>query len=115
MSANKGTPLVEMRDISISFGGVHAVDRVSVDLYPGEVVGVLIVDDQPKCWSLLNFGSLKNCGDGHRLLQQVDVTQLDQLHSVGLGLLNGLCVGAGSEPGLDLAVSDRSLLPAHVP
>lgn len=35
------TPLVEMRDICISFGGVHAVDHVSVDLYPGEVVGLL--------------------------------------------------------------------------
>ena len=34
-------PLVEMRNISISFGGVHAVDDVSVDLYPGEVVGLL--------------------------------------------------------------------------
>jgi D-xylose transport system ATP-binding protein len=36
-----GTPLVEMRDISIAFGGVKAVDHVSIDLYPGEVVGVL--------------------------------------------------------------------------
>lgn len=35
------TPLVEMRDISISFGGVKAVDHVSVDLHPGEVVGLL--------------------------------------------------------------------------
>ncbi|HCK19473.1 MAG TPA: ABC transporter ATP-binding protein, partial [Thalassospira sp.] len=34
-------PLVEMRDIHISFGGVKAVDGVSIDLYPGEVVGVL--------------------------------------------------------------------------
>jgi len=36
-----GTPLVEMRDVSVSFGGVKAVDHVSVDLYPGEVVGLL--------------------------------------------------------------------------
>ncbi len=35
------TPLVEMRDIQISFGGIKAVDHVSVDLYPGEVVGLL--------------------------------------------------------------------------
>ena len=34
-------PLVEMRDIFVSFGGVHAVDGVSVDLYPGEVVGLV--------------------------------------------------------------------------
>lgn len=36
-----GTPLVDMRDICISFGGVHAVDHVSIDLHPGEVVGLL--------------------------------------------------------------------------
>lgn len=35
------TPLVEMKEISIAFGGVHAVDHASVDLYPGEVVGLL--------------------------------------------------------------------------
>ena len=35
------TPLVEMRDVSIAFGGIRAVDHVSIDLYPGEVVGLL--------------------------------------------------------------------------
>ncbi|XOY55543.1 MAG: ATP-binding cassette domain-containing protein [Rhodobacterales bacterium] len=36
-----GTPLVEMRNISIAFGGIRAVDGVSLDLYAGEVVGLL--------------------------------------------------------------------------
>ena len=36
-----GTPLVEMRDISIAFGGIRAVDHASVDLFPGEVVALL--------------------------------------------------------------------------
>ncbi|MVO17331.1 ATP-binding cassette domain-containing protein [Parasedimentitalea huanghaiensis] len=35
------TPLVELKDICVSFGGIHAVDHVSVDLHPGEVVGLL--------------------------------------------------------------------------
>ena len=38
---NNGTPLVEMRDMSLAFGGIKAVDHVSIDLYAGEVVGVL--------------------------------------------------------------------------
>lgn len=37
----KRVPLVEMRNIKIAFGGVHAVDGVSVDLYPGEVIGLV--------------------------------------------------------------------------
>ncbi len=36
-----GQPLVEMRGMSISFGGVRAVDDVSLDLRGGEVVGLL--------------------------------------------------------------------------
>ena len=41
LRAQGATPLVEMEDISIAFGGIKAVDHVSVDLYPGEVVGLL--------------------------------------------------------------------------
>lgn len=38
---NKATALVEMKDVSIAFGGIKAVDHVDIDLYPGEVVAVL--------------------------------------------------------------------------
>jgi len=42
----RGTPdssrcLVELRNIRKAFGGVHAVDDVSLNLYPGEVVALL--------------------------------------------------------------------------
>ncbi|RYE51644.1 MAG: sugar ABC transporter ATP-binding protein [Hyphomicrobiales bacterium] len=35
------TPLVEMTDISIAFGGIKAVDHASISLHRGEVVGLL--------------------------------------------------------------------------
>jgi D-xylose transport system ATP-binding protein len=35
------TPIVEMRDIRVAFGGVHAVEGVSVDVLPGEVIGLV--------------------------------------------------------------------------
>jgi D-xylose transport system ATP-binding protein len=41
MTTETRTPLVEMRDIHVSFGGIKAVDGVTCDLYPGEVVGLL--------------------------------------------------------------------------
>src|SRR3954462_11394223 len=34
-------PLVELREIRKAFGGVHAVDGVSVNLFVGEVVALL--------------------------------------------------------------------------
>jgi ABC-type uncharacterized transport system ATPase subunit len=35
------TPLVEFRNIVKTFGGVHAVENVSLDLAEGEVLGLL--------------------------------------------------------------------------
>jgi D-xylose transport system ATP-binding protein len=35
------TPLVEMRDIHVSFGGLRAVNGVTITLYPGEVVALV--------------------------------------------------------------------------
>jgi len=35
------TPLVELKNMRVAFGGVHAVDDVTVDLFPGEVVALV--------------------------------------------------------------------------
>ncbi len=41
MTVDDRTPLVEMRNVRVSFGGVHAVEDVSITLFPGEVVGLV--------------------------------------------------------------------------
>jgi D-xylose transport system ATP-binding protein len=41
MTVAARTPLVEMRDINVAFGGIHAVRDVSIDLHEGEVVGIV--------------------------------------------------------------------------
>ena len=41
MSEQPRIPLVEMRDIDVAFGGVHAVRSVTIDLHAGEVVGLV--------------------------------------------------------------------------
>ncbi len=41
MTVDERPPLVEMRNISVAFGGVHAVRDVSVDLREGEVIGLV--------------------------------------------------------------------------
>ena len=38
---NTQAPLVEMRDINVAFGGVHAVRDVTIDLKAGEVIGLV--------------------------------------------------------------------------
>ena len=34
MTERSGTTLAELRNIRVAFGGVHAVDDVTIDLYP---------------------------------------------------------------------------------
>jgi len=41
MAVAERVPLLEMRNIRVAFGGVHAVDNVSIDLNAGEVVGLV--------------------------------------------------------------------------
>ena len=40
-STTPQVPLVEMRNMRVSFGGVHAVNDVSIYLQPGEILGVV--------------------------------------------------------------------------
>jgi D-xylose transport system ATP-binding protein len=40
-NTDAGAALVEMRDINVAFGGVHAVRNATIDLRAGEVVGVV--------------------------------------------------------------------------
>ncbi len=41
MTVAERTPLVEMRNINVAFGGVHAVRDATIDLYAGEVIGLV--------------------------------------------------------------------------
>jgi D-xylose transport system ATP-binding protein len=41
MADYSASPLVEMRNIFVSFGGIHAVENATINLYAGEVVGLV--------------------------------------------------------------------------
>lgn len=62
------TPLVQMQDICISFGGVHAVDHVSVDLHPGEVVGLLGHNGAGKSTLIKVLSGAYQCDSGEILI-----------------------------------------------
>ncbi|BCS89727.1 ATP-binding cassette domain-containing protein [Pseudodesulfovibrio sediminis] len=62
------TPLVEMRHISKRFGGVHAVQDVSIDLMPGEVVGVLGHNGAGKTVLMKTLSGAIPCDEGTILI-----------------------------------------------
>jgi len=67
-AAGRGAPLVEMRDIRVSFGGVHAVDGVSVDLYPGEVVALVGGNGAGKTTLIKTLSGAHKCDAGEILI-----------------------------------------------
>jgi D-xylose transport system ATP-binding protein len=69
-----GTPLVELRDIRVAFGGVHAVDGVSVDLYPGEVVGLVGGNGAGKTTLIRTLSGAHPADSGQILIEGEPVT-----------------------------------------
>ena len=69
-----GVPLVEMRDIRVSFGGLHAVKGVTIDLYPGEVVGLVGGNGAGKSTLVHTLSGAHAADSGEILINGVPVT-----------------------------------------
>ena len=74
MTDRSGTPLVELRDIRVAFGGVHAVDGVTVDLYPGEVVGMVGGNGAGKTTLIRTLSGAHPADSGQVLIEGEPVT-----------------------------------------
>jgi len=93
------TPLVEMRDIRVAFGGVHAVDGVTVDLFPGEVMALVGGNGAGKT-TLLNMliGNLPPDQGSVKLGSSLAVAALDQHRDSldpGVTVAEALAAGRG--------------------
>ncbi len=79
-------PLVEMKAIEKHFGGVEAVKSVSVDLYPGEVVGVLGHNGAGKSclMRILSGAMMPNGGEIHVAGQKSDITSPHDARDLGI-------------------------------
>ena len=82
-----GTPLVELRDISISFGGIKAVDHVTVDLFPGEVVGLLGHNGAGKSTLIKCLSGAYQKDSGQILINGQEVASYSKAELVGAGKL----------------------------
>jgi D-xylose transport system ATP-binding protein len=69
-----GPPLVELRNIRVAFGGVHAVDDVTVDLYPGEVVGLVGGNGAGKTTLIKTLSGAHPADSGQILIEGQPVT-----------------------------------------
>ena len=74
VATQRGTPLVEMKDIRVAFGGVHAVDGVSIDLQPGEVVALVGGNGAGKTTLIKTLSGAHKADSGEILVQGQPVT-----------------------------------------
>ncbi len=68
------TPLVEMNNIRVAFGGVHAVDDVSVNLFPGEVVALVGGNGAGKTTLIKTLSGAHKADSGQIRIDGQDVT-----------------------------------------
>ncbi|HSD49175.1 MAG TPA: ATP-binding cassette domain-containing protein [Actinomycetota bacterium] len=81
-----GPPLVELRDIRVAFGGVHAVDGVTVDLHAGEVVGLVGGNGAGKTTLIRTLSGAHRADSGTILIDGEQVTIDDPGDAKQLGI-----------------------------
>jgi len=80
------TPLVEMRDMNVSFGGVHAVENVSIDLYPGEVLALVGGNGAGKSTLIKTLSGAQRPDSGEILIEGQPVTIATPRDAKALGI-----------------------------
>ncbi len=79
-------PLVEMRDIFVAFGGVHAVEGVTVDLHAGEVVGLVGGNGAGKSTLIRTLSGARPADSGQILIRGEPVSIKNPRDAKALGI-----------------------------
>ncbi len=80
------TPLVEMRDMNVSFGGVHAVEDVTIDLYPGEILAIVGGNGAGKSTLVKTLSGAQRADSGQILIDGEPVTIDNPRDAKALGI-----------------------------
>jgi branched-chain amino acid transport system ATP-binding protein len=106
------TPVLEVHDVKVHFGGVKAVDGITFDITPGKIFGILGPNGSGKSTLLAAFTRYVNLTAGSLRLggQEYDTVPTAQVARRGVArtfqtvrLLPGLTVRENVELGADLA------------
>jgi branched-chain amino acid transport system ATP-binding protein len=71
-----GTPLLEVRDLTVHHGQLRAIDQVSFQVFPGEVYAMIGANGAGKSTLLRTIAGLHRQTDGGILLDGKDITGL---------------------------------------
>jgi D-xylose transport system ATP-binding protein len=84
--APSAAPIVEMRNINVAFGGVHAVNDVTVDVRPGEVIGLVGGNGAGKSTLMRALSGAHRADSGEILMDGQPVTIANPRDAKDLGI-----------------------------
>ena len=106
-----GRPILSARDLHVYYGKVHAVQGVSIDVMPGEVVAILGANGAGKTWVMRALMGLAPVRTGEVILawDRMDSLRTDQRVARGMGYSP-----EGRRVFGDLSVHENLLMGAYV-
>ena len=79
-------PLLEVRGLTKRFGGLVAVDRVDMEVYPGEVVGLLGDNGAGKSTLIKMISGVYHPDEGRIFFQGKEVKMISPMYALELGI-----------------------------
>ncbi len=82
-----GTPLLEVRDLTVHHGQLRALDAISLRVFPGEVYAIIGANGAGKSTLLRTIAGLHHPASGWIQFEGTDVTGLRPERRAGLGIV----------------------------
>jgi branched-chain amino acid transport system ATP-binding protein len=79
-------PLLAVRDLTVRFGGITALDHVSIDVAPGEIVGLLGPNGAGKTTLFNAISGFQKPDEGRIVMEGIDLQTLLPYERVAAGL-----------------------------
>jgi len=83
---HQGAPLLELRDVHVSYGKTAALHGVSLSVYPGEVVALIGANGAGKTTTLRTISGLLKATSGEILFKNAPITGVSADRIVALGI-----------------------------
>jgi len=85
-SPNRAAPVLRLQNVYKRFGGLTAVNDVSVDIYPGEVIGLVGDNGAGKSTLIKMISGVYRPDDGHVYLGDQEITLSSPMEARNLGI-----------------------------
>jgi branched-chain amino acid transport system ATP-binding protein len=102
--------LLQVRDLDVAYGAVHALDHVSLEVNEGEIVTLIGANGAGKSTTLRTISGLVRAGSGEILFDGRPIQRLPSHKVAGLGIAH---VPEGRKPFANLNVRENLRLGAY--